>query len=183
MPWIASSNGKRTRQAGTLGAINAYDVDTSFAVISFFTAFAMGNIIAPSTTAVMGAVPEKDAGGGSAMNDVSRQVGGAFGVAVIGSIVNTVYASRMEGAVAGLPSQAAEAAQDSVGAAVGIAQGLPGQAGEALAAAAKSAFSEAFGIGVLFGSAIALIGAAMVMRFMPARGEPIREQSQEPGES
>ncbi len=161
--------------AGMLAAINTYNVDTPFAVIAviaFFTSFAMGNIIAPATTAVMGAVPAKDAGVGSAMNDVSRQVGGAFGVAIMGSIVNTVYASKMADAVVGLPSRAAEAARDSVGAATLIANTVPGQAGETLADAAKGAFSDAFGIGVLFGTAIALIGAAAVIRFLPDQERP-----------
>jgi hypothetical protein len=106
------------------------------------------------------------------MNDVSRQVGGAFGVAIMGSIVNTVYASKMADTVVGLPNRAAEAARDSVGAATLIASTVPGQAGETLAEAAKEAFSDAFGIGVLFGTAIALIGAAAVIRFLPDQEHP-----------
>ncbi len=51
----------------------------------------MGTIMAPSTDAVMGAVPQAKAGVASATNDVARQVSGAVGVAVIGSTFNSAY--------------------------------------------------------------------------------------------
>ncbi len=62
----------------------------------------MGNAMAPATDAVMGAVPEANAGVGSALNDVTRNVGGALGVGIMGSIVNFIYSSD----VAGLPATA-----------------------------------------------------------------------------
>jgi len=62
----------------------------------FLLAFGMGNVTAPVIDAVMGAVPETEAGVGSAMNDVVRQVAGALGIAIIGSILTTVYGSRLK---------------------------------------------------------------------------------------
>ncbi len=104
----------------------------------FFLAIGLANVMAPGTGAVMAAVPEAKAGVGSAMNDLVRQLGGALGVAVIGSAINTVYRDRVADAVAGLPAPAAAAAGDSVGAAVAIADRLGGAAGEALAAGRAS---------------------------------------------
>jgi MFS family permease len=65
-------------------------------------ALALGWIAGPATDSVMGAVPEEKAGVASAMNDVTRQVGGALGTAVIGSLITSLYTSNVEsGASAG----------------------------------------------------------------------------------
>jgi hypothetical protein len=139
-------------------------------------ALGMANVKAPGTGAVMAAVPQAKAGIGSAMNDLVRQLGGALGVAVIGSAINTVYRDRMADAVAGLPGPAAEAAGDSVGAAVAIARQLGGQAGETLAAIARSGFVDAIGIAAIVAAGIAFATAVFVARAMPARGTESRGQ-------
>src|SRR5262249_42860405 len=72
-------------------------------VAVFFLAWAMGLVMAPSTESVMNSVPEAKAGVGSAMNDVTRQVAGALGVAVVGSIVGSYYSGHMP---AGTPDAA-----------------------------------------------------------------------------
>ena len=152
--------------------------DTEYWVVGttlFVLAFGMGNVMAPSTDAVMGAIPEANAGVASAMNDVTRQVAGALGVAVIGSAINTVYGRSMEDAVAGLPPEAAEAASDSIGMASRIAAMLPAEAGTSLANAASTAFSDALGVAVLVSACAALLGAVLISRFMPARHLPVAE--------
>ena len=160
---------------GILASIALWQPDTSYAVIGvtfFCLAVSMGNVMAPSTDAVMGAVPEANAGIASAMNDVTRQVSGAFGVAVIGSVINTAYSGSMDAAVAGLPPETAEAASDSVGAASRIASMLPDSLGSGLAAAADGAFTDALGIAVLVAAGVAAAGAALIARFLPARHLP-----------
>jgi EmrB/QacA subfamily drug resistance transporter len=142
----------------------------------FILAISMANVMAPGTAAVMGAVPEAKAGVGSAMNDLLRQLGGALGVAVIGSVINTVYRGRMVDAVAGLPPQAAEAAGDSVGAAVAIAAGLGGGAGEVLAATARASFVDALAPAAVIAAGIALTTAVLVLRLMPARAPAERRE-------
>ncbi len=137
----------------------------------FFLAAGMGWTMAPSTAAVMGAVPEEKSGVASAMNDVSRQVAGALGVAVIGSLTTTLYTARIEDDTAGLPPAAAETARGSIGGAIGVAQGLPETQGTALADAAASAYTHALGLGFLGAAAAAAVGAAIVARFLPARQE------------
>ena len=138
-------------------------------VTLFVLAIGMANVMAPATGAVMSAVPEAKAGVGSAMNDLLRQLGGALGVAVIGSVMNTAYRDRMAGAVIGLPAQAAAAAGDSVGAAVAIAGRLGGPAGQALAGVARSSFVDALATAAIVAAAVAVLTAVLVVRAMPAR--------------
>ncbi|MCY3957535.1 MAG: DHA2 family efflux MFS transporter permease subunit [Chloroflexi bacterium] len=160
---------------GIMATIALWQPDTSYVVIGvtfFCLALSMGNVMAPSTDAVMGAVPEANAGIASAMNDVTRQVSGAFGVAVIGSVINTAYSGRMDAAVAGLPPEAAEAASDSVGAASRIASMLPDPVGAELAAAADVAFTDALGIAVLVSAGVAVAGSVLIARYLPARHLP-----------
>jgi hypothetical protein len=128
----------------------------------------MGNIMAPSTDAVMGAVPVAKAGVASATNDVARQVSGAMGVAVIGSVFNSAYTSNLSEAVAGLPTQAADAAGNSIGGALAVAGSLPDTAGAALTAAAKQGFVDAMGVAIFIPIGLAIIGAIVVARFLPA---------------
>ena len=161
-----------------LGGIALWGIATPYWVIAIgliAIAFAMGNIVAPATDAVMGAVPEAKAGVGSAMNDVTRQVGGALGVAVIGSILNSIYSGGLDSELDALPPAAALAAGDSVGAANQIAETIPTTAGSALEAAASSAFMDGLGIAVLVAAGIALVGAIVVARFLPSRHRPAEE--------
>ena len=162
-------------------SISFWQPETGYLVIGltfFLLAFSMGNIMAPSTDSVMGAVPEANAGIASAMNDVTRQVAGAFGVAVIGSIINTVYGNRMSEAVAGLPPEAAEAASDSVGAAARVASTLPPEVSGGLLEAARTAFTDALGVAVLAGAGVAITGALLIARFMPAQHLPEGEATE-----
>lgn len=164
--------------AVALGSIALWGAATPYWMIAIgliAIAFTMGAIVAPATDAVMGAVPEAKSGVGSAMNDVTRQVGGALGVAVIGSIAHSTYSSGFDGELAALPPAAAEAAGNSVGAANGIAGALPGPAGAALEAAASSAFLDGLGIAVLVGAGVVLAAAIVVARFLPSRHQPAGE--------
>ncbi|MYB76833.1 MAG: MFS transporter [Chloroflexi bacterium] len=153
-----------------LASLAFWQPDTPYWVVGatlFVLAIGMGNTMAPSTDAVMGAIPEANAGVASAMNDVTRQVAGALGVAVIGSAINTVYGRRMEDAVTGLPPEAAEAASDSIGMAARIAAMVPANVGGTLLDAARSAFTDALSLAVLISACAALAGAVLIARFMP----------------
>jgi MFS transporter, DHA2 family, multidrug resistance protein len=136
-------------------------------LFAFAVAFAMGFVMGPATESVMNAVPEDRAGVGSAMNDVNRMVAGALGVAVMGSIISTVYGSRMADATGGLPPEAAAAASDSIGGAAAVAAQLPEGAAQALDRAAGLAFTDAMGLAVLVGSLVLLAAAGIVARHMP----------------
>ena len=124
----------------------------------------MGAAMAPATDSVMSAVPEAKAGVGSAMSDVTRQVGGALGVAVIGSIVGTAYSRGV--------SDAPAAAGESIGAAHAAAERVGGAAGRELADTAGRAFTDALGIGLTAAAAIAVAGAALILLRLPDGPDP-----------
>ena len=73
-----------------------------------------GLTMAPATESIMGSLPLAKAGVGSAVNDTTRQVGGALGVAIIGSLLASQYRGDMDQAVSGLPHGAAETASDTL---------------------------------------------------------------------
>jgi len=135
----------------------------------FAVAISMGWIMGPATDSVMGAVPEEKSGVASAMNDVTRQVAGALGTAVIGSLISSLYASRIGDSVAALPEQARMAAEDSVGKADAVAAHLPADQGSSLVDAAADAFTGALGIGFTVAGAAALMAAIVVRRRLPDR--------------
>jgi EmrB/QacA subfamily drug resistance transporter len=133
--------------------------------------FGMGLTMAPATESIMGSLPPAKAGVGSAVNDTTREIGGALGVAIIGSMLSSVYAGRVADALAGtpLPSQAVDAATGSLGGALAVANGIGGSTGAALAATARSAFTDGMARGVLVGAATVLLGAVVAWKALPAR--------------
>ncbi|HEU4867223.1 MAG TPA: MFS transporter [Actinomycetota bacterium] len=133
--------------------------------------FGMGLVMAPATESIMASVPLAKAGVGSAMNDTTREVGGALGVAVLGSVFSSAYATEVAPALGGLPAGLAGQARDSIGAATIIAGQLGGQAGQALAAASKIAFVDSLSSTLLIAAGIAAVGAVVTLLLLPSRGE------------
>jgi EmrB/QacA subfamily drug resistance transporter len=144
----------------------------------FGTALAMGWIMAPATSAVVGAVPAAKSGVASATNTVARMVSGALGVAVIGSLVSSLYSNNVEGSLSRLPVEAQAAATDSVGAANAIATKLPNSSASSLLADAGSAFTEAMGLGLIVAAALAAVTAVVVLRFLRTR-EPLAADAEQ----
>ncbi len=139
------------------------------ALTLFCVGIPMANVMAPSADAILGAVPEARSGVGSAVNVLIGQLAGALGVAVIGSVMNTVYGDRMADTVANLPPQVAGPAGDSVGAAMAIADRISGPASLMLSTAARTAFTDALTTGAVVAAGVIVAGAVLVARFMPAR--------------
>jgi hypothetical protein len=133
----------------------------------------MGMGMAPATESIMSSLPPANAGVGSAMNDATRQVGGAVGVAVLGSVVSSVYRPKMDGIVAHLPMHAAHIAHDQIGGAVAIAQHLGGPAGIHLADVARASFASGMDAAVVVAAAAAAIGALIAAKFMPHHEKPV----------
>jgi DHA2 family integral membrane protein (MFS transporter) len=140
-------------------------------------ALCMGWVMAPSTASVMGAVPSEKSGVASAMNDVTRQVGGSIGTAVVGSLISTIYASKIHDHVVSLPDASRTAAEDSIGKANAVASTLSGAQGTSLVDAAAHAFTDAIGIGLTLGAACAFLGALAVKRWLPARPQPVASET------
>jgi EmrB/QacA subfamily drug resistance transporter len=131
----------------------------------------MGTAMAPATDSIMGAIPRANAGVGSAVNDTTRQVGGALGVAVLGSLLSTSYGSTMDNIVSALPEPAAGRARDSIGGALQVAAQLDRFSGQLLTSGARAAFIDAMGSTLLVSAAFAFSGALIALIFLPS-GEP-----------
>ncbi len=127
------------------------------ALVTFGLALSMGLAMAPATACVMSAVPEDKAGVGSAMSDVTRQVGGALGVAVIGSLIGAAYSHDVSGP-----------AGESIGAAHAVAERVGGATGREIADSAGVAFTEALGIGMTAAAIVAFAGALLVLLRLPS---------------
>ena len=164
-----------TAIAGALAAF--WQVDTAYwqlGAVLFGIGFFLGYVAAPATTAVMGALSEAKAGIGSAMNTVGRMTAGSIGVAVIGSVLSTIYSSSFTEATAAIPDLPAEivaAASDSVGTAVTIAPQLPSPLGELMAEAAKQSFMDGWQVMAFVTCGMSIIGAIVILKFMPPRHE------------
>ncbi len=150
---------------------------SAYALAAWFfgLTLAMGWVMAPATEAVVGAVPAAKSGVASATNTVARMISGAFGVAVIGSLVSSLYSNEVEGSLGALPPEAQAQAENSVGAASAIAGQLPPDAASQLLGRTGDAFTHAMGIGLLIAAALAAATAIMVLRFLPARDLDARE--------
>jgi EmrB/QacA subfamily drug resistance transporter len=131
-----------------------------------------GLAIPSATGSVMGSLPSEHTGVGSATNGTFLQVGGAFGVAVIGSLLSTRYQQRMTSALAThhVPQGIEQAILGSLGGALGVAKQIGGLVGQLLAASAGSAFVSGMDLGLLVGAIVALGGALLALLALPARG-------------
>ena len=129
----------------------------------------MALTMTPLTTLIMSSVPLERAGVGSAMNDTTRELGGALGVAILGSIVTSRYVADMASSVAGLPADAQAAADSGLTGALGVAGEIGGDVGNMLAATARQAFVNGLGTAALVGAAVVFC-AAVAARLLLPRG-------------
>jgi EmrB/QacA subfamily drug resistance transporter len=131
----------------------------------------IGLLLPTATNSVVGSVPQGDSGIGSASNAVALQVGGALGVAVIGSVMSTRYQNHMITALAGwhIPEAATNAILGSFGGALTVANRAGGVSGTLLAHAAREAFMSGNQVALAVGAAVALAGAALVLACLPSR--------------
>jgi EmrB/QacA subfamily drug resistance transporter len=127
----------------------------------------LGLTTSPATEAIMGALPPAKAGVASAVNDTTRELGGTLGVAVVGSVFAGIYGPRVADLLNEQPAEVVEAAQESVGAAVALADQVPG--GQVVLLAAQDAFMAGFSLGSLTAGAATAAGAALALLWLPAR--------------
>ena len=123
----------------------------------------------PATESIMGSLPPGKAGVGSAMNDTTREVGGALGVAILGSVLASHYTATIGKAFGSLPGPAIAAAKSSVGGAIQVGQQIGGQVGQALVATAKSTFITAMGSSLEIAAVVALGGSVISALWLPNR--------------
>lgn len=141
------------------------DVDSSYLTVAaglLTLGFASGLAIAPLTETVMTATPPDYAGTGAAVNYVSRQLGAALGIAVIGTIVHAVYSTKVETGLTGLvPHRVMEIASEGIGAAAAAVQPLEVGTAGIVTNVANTAFVEALTTGFYISAAV--IGGALVI--------------------
>lgn len=170
--------------AAGLAAFALFDADTPvwlMCVVFFVQGTGMAHVMPPVTVAVMQALPREKAGSGSAVNNTFRQVGGALGIAVLGSVLSAVYRGDIEGHLGALPAAARDTAAESIEATLGIAEKM-GPAGAPLVAAAHDAFLDAMHVTAISSAVVALLGAIVVALFLPGRTpaaqSPTRDDAQ-----
>lgn len=123
--------------------------------------------MSPMTASIMSAVPPRRAGAGSAMNDATRELGAALGIAVLGSVAASRYASSVAPALRGLSKADQSSARTSIAGAIHVASTLPSAAGKALVTAASQSFINGIHVAVVVGASLAVISAVIVYRKLP----------------
>ncbi|MFB7335786.1 MFS transporter [Streptomyces adustus] len=179
----ATTTGGMLLIAATLAAFASFEADTPIwllEVVFFLMGTGMAHIMTPTSVVIMQALPREKAGSASALSNTFRQVGGALGIAVLGSVLSASYRSGVEDSLGALPAGLRDTAGESIEATLGIAAKL-GARGQALVKPADDAFLHAMHVTALCGSVIALVGAVVVAVFLPGRpkagqqGEPEQE--------
>ncbi len=170
---------------GLVGFANL-QVDTAywyFALSIMCLATGLALVMPPSTTAIISSLPLAKAGVGSAVNDVTREVGGAIGIAVLGSILNSLFNSQID--LGGVASQVPQPGQQNFGAvrpiieegigpAFGVANEVArapfpgaGQVAEAIREAARLAFTDAMSVAFYVAAGVAFVAAIIVTTRIP----------------
>jgi DHA2 family multidrug resistance protein-like MFS transporter len=147
---------------------------------SAIVSLGLAPVFTATTYLIVGSAPPERAGAASGISETGSELGGALGIAILGSIGVAIYrAGLAERLPAGVPSQASAAARDTLGGAVGVAQQLPAGVGAALLAAARESFTT--GLQVTAGiSAVVAVGIAVVATVM-LRGVPTTAEAAEAG--
>jgi EmrB/QacA subfamily drug resistance transporter len=132
------------------------------------TSAGIGLCVAPTTSAIMNAVPTEKQGVASAVNDATREVGAAVGIAVAGSVLAAQYTKALTPGLGVFPEQIRGAATDSLANAIEIAKQL-GPQGPMLAKLAESAFLDAMDLSVIVISVIVTVAAVFIAVWAPGR--------------
>ncbi|MEU6661382.1 MFS transporter [Streptomyces sp. NPDC046821] len=169
--------------AAMLAAFNLLDANTPIwllEVIFFLMGTGMAHVMTPTSVVIMQALPREKAGSASALSNTFRQVGGALGIAVLGSVLSTAYRSQIQDKLGLLPPGLRHTAGESIEATLGIAAKL-GPRGDALVGAANDSFLHAMHVTALCGAAVAIVSAVVTAMFLPGRApqEAVGETSEE----
>src|SRR6476469_2807940 len=150
-------------------------------LIGLVFGFGLGNTIAPSTTRMTLATPPERSGAGSAVQNTVRQVGAVFGVAILSSVVGTVYSNNMSPLLEGkpLPPEALQAATDSIGGTNEVADRLaasgdvPPAVIEQLRQAANESFMPALHTAAIVSAGLLVIAIVVILTRLPAKAETV----------
>ncbi|MEV7325028.1 MFS transporter [Streptomyces sp. NPDC093970] len=168
--------------AAMLGMFATFEADTPIwilEVVFFLMGTGMAHIMTPTSVVIMQALPREKAGSASALSNTFRQVGGALGIAVLGSVLSTSYRDGIEDKLGALPPGVRDTAGESIEATLGVAQKLGAQ-GKALVDPANDAFLHAMHTTALCGVGVALLGAVVTALFLPGKPPAGQQGEREP---
>jgi DHA2 family multidrug resistance protein-like MFS transporter len=138
---------------------------------SVLFALGLGSVFTLVTDLIVGTAPLERAGSASAMSETGAEFGGALGIAILGSVGAAIYRTRLAEEIPQRVSSAhAEAATDTLGAALEVASGLPGRVGGELAAAARAAFTSGMRVTAVIAAVISVGVAALIFAIMRPGG-------------
>nr|MBA3431108.1 MFS transporter [Actinomycetota bacterium] len=184
-PALAAAGGLGLVALG-LGILTQVEGADGLAVLvsgSVVFSLGLGPLFVLTADLIVGSAPPERAGAASAISETGAELGGALGIAILGSIGAAVYRTRLINAVPDeVPRAAADAARDTIGGALSAAQQLPGRVGEGLAGAARDAFTQGLHISAGIGAVIALGTAILVvilLRDVKVGSEPTGEAALE----
>ena len=177
-PVVAARVGKRWAMAFGFGlqAVGFFlfaqlEVDTpytSVVVAMILMAAGMAMLMPAASEAIVSSVPASKAGVGSAWNDATREIGGALGIAVLGTLLSIGYRDGIEDQVAALPPEAAEAAEEGIGGALAVAQ----RTGMVeLVEPAKQAFVDGMGLAYTAAAVSSIVIALVVVARFPNKND------------
>ncbi|MGV9317619.1 MFS transporter [Streptomyces sp. NPDC003660] len=168
--------------AATLAVFATFEADTPIwllEVVFFLMGTGMAHIMTPTSVVIMQSLPREKAGSASALSNTFRQLGGALGIAVLGSVLATAYRNGIEDKLGALPPGLRDTAGESIEATLGIAEKL-GPRGQALVTPAYDAFLHAMHVTALWGTGVALVGAVVVAAFLPGKPPAAQPGEREP---
>jgi EmrB/QacA subfamily drug resistance transporter len=163
--------------AGGLLAFSTLGTDSGFGpllVAELILAVGIGLAMTPATNAIVQSLPTAKQGVASAVNDTTREIGTALGIAVMGSMFNTGYRHGLSENLGNVPADVASQAREAPGLAIDAAHRLGG-AGDALASAAREAFISGMRLAMVVGAAMLVIAAAYVVLYGPSKAEELGE--------
>lgn len=146
------------------------------------TVFALGlaPVITLTTDIVVGSAPPERAGAAAAMSETAAELGGALGIAVLGSIAVAIYRTGMARAVPeSVAPEAAALARETLAGALAAAAELPARAGAELIAAARDVFAQSLQVAAVISAAVTLAAAVAVLLLLRQNGsgKPVQAAS------
>ena len=149
------------------------------AAASVVISLGLAPVITLATELIVGSAPPEQAGAATGISETSGELGGALGIAILGSVGTALYRAEVADSLPpGVPAGVADAARDTLGGALAIAQTLPGELAASVVAASHVAFVDALhlvaGVAAI-GAVVTAIAAAVALRSVPPRSEPPAE--------
>jgi DHA2 family multidrug resistance protein-like MFS transporter len=149
------------------------------AAASVVISLGLAPVITLATELIVGSAPPEQAGAATGMSETSGELGGALGIAILGSVGTALYRAEVADALpAEIPTNVVDAARDTLGGALAVAETLPSELAKTVVAAAQTAFLDALHLVAAVaavGAVVTAIAAAIALRSVPPRSEPAPE--------